>query len=669
LQSRAETDQNTAGTLSRAELVTQVQQLLSNSTQNAKFAEKLIAALTSRVLCLVERQTGHFEFEVQSLREYFAALHIYEEAPPQGGANSRDDCLSALVERPYWSNVMRFLVGMLSKGEVKALVENLRSRQQNPDARLDPYLRWVAAQFLDDRIYENQPDTQIAWIVDFILDGRGVVFGEDGLLDASGLPILFTEQAGARQVVEHARRRLREADDVGLQRQLATLLLRHSTDEEDQDWAWESVSEEITETELVLLSDVAAFNGCDASQTSRLVRALERVEDRPGGEVLALLARGRYDGNDSRLMSLVLADVLDGAAERVTYRGVMGHQSPLRAALAVGRLEPLVGLPQLDIGGIPVPSRGRTRHRRRRGEPVEPNALECLNAWRNADKSMRGDRTEAAWKALVTAIQAASPDSWLLRVVLTFAGLEFDLSLGSDPALDTDATWRLHAAWVRAAIEHSSDLTWWTAHDQRATGLPGRHWLLAASCIAGTEVVLELLPALDKAVETLPAGEFEALQIAAHRWGSRPSARKLNLLLALRRDVVKVGPRTAALLTCRGEPDANEYLNRMIVDGLLPLTDPGSAPAAVLRTAVYSSKAAVDLSALKGARTAFPAGSLRHLPARPIPIGLAREVLTTPEAWPADIVTLAARRVALKRSGTLPPVADVAAADNWFDQG
>ncbi len=208
LQSQAELGSNAAGSISRAALKRLLHDHLADSRTGLELADSLFTAMTSRVLCLVERRTGYFEFEVQSLREYFAALHIFEESPAKGAKNSRDDCLNALLDRPYWSNVMRFFVGMLSKGEIKSLIDNLQSRRTTKDSRLDPYFRWVAAQLLDDRVYENQTDTQLARAVDFVLEGPGVVFGEDGLLDAAGTPLHLAEEAGAAQAADHARARL-----------------------------------------------------------------------------------------------------------------------------------------------------------------------------------------------------------------------------------------------------------------------------------------------------------------------------------------------------------------------------------------------------------------------------------------------------------------------------
>lgn len=269
----------------------------------------------------------------------------------------------------------------------------------------------------------------------------------------------------------------------------------------------------------------------------------------------------------------------------------------------------------------------------------------------------------------MSSIAALAADSWLLRVLSTFAGTELDLSLGSDASLGGEDGWRGNAAWIREAIEHASDRNWWAGQEVPQGGLPRRHWLLAAFCFAGTAVTVDLIPALDSAVEALSQGEFEALQIAVGRFSKQPRARRLSLNDVLRRQAIPaMGGRTAALLTCRSDSAANAYLGRMVVERLLPLTleASGLAPTTVIWNSVNSLKGGIELEDLRGSRSLFPFGSLRHLPTRPIALQLARDVLQNPEEWPSEVVVIAARRVAVKRSGNLRAVAEVATSDNWF---
>ena len=87
LQTKAEEGMS-AGSIRRDDLKKLLRDQLAGSEDGLKLAEKLFSAFTTRVLCLVERDTGSFQFEVQSLREYFAARYVFENAPIKGQANS-----------------------------------------------------------------------------------------------------------------------------------------------------------------------------------------------------------------------------------------------------------------------------------------------------------------------------------------------------------------------------------------------------------------------------------------------------------------------------------------------------------------------------------------------------------------------------------------------------
>lgn len=108
-----------SGSIGRVDLPRILREQLADRPQGLEFAQALFESFEARVMCLVERD-GAFEFEVQSLREYFAAVYISDTAPARGGV-PKDARLMELLARPYWSNVTRFLVGMWSPGEIKGL--------------------------------------------------------------------------------------------------------------------------------------------------------------------------------------------------------------------------------------------------------------------------------------------------------------------------------------------------------------------------------------------------------------------------------------------------------------------------------------------------------------------------------------------------------------------
>ena len=76
LQTKAEEGQS-SGSITREDLRDLLQTYLAGRPRAQELADEVYSAITDRVLCMVEREDA-FEFGVQSLREYFAAIHIFE---------------------------------------------------------------------------------------------------------------------------------------------------------------------------------------------------------------------------------------------------------------------------------------------------------------------------------------------------------------------------------------------------------------------------------------------------------------------------------------------------------------------------------------------------------------------------------------------------------------
>jgi hypothetical protein len=55
-------------------------QALGHSDEDLKIVDELFEQMVERVGVLVGRVQGSYEFEVQPLREYLAAFHLYETA-------------------------------------------------------------------------------------------------------------------------------------------------------------------------------------------------------------------------------------------------------------------------------------------------------------------------------------------------------------------------------------------------------------------------------------------------------------------------------------------------------------------------------------------------------------------------------------------------------------
>ncbi|MET4041860.1 hypothetical protein ABIC03_003551 [Bradyrhizobium sp. RT6a] len=118
-------------------------------------------AMVERVVMIVSRIQGTYEFEVQPLREYFAARYLYNTAsyspPGRERKGTKPDRFDAIARNFYWLNVVRFFCGCFSKGELLDLAD--RVKELMSDALLGKTRHPVnlAAMLLSDWVFAQSP--------------------------------------------------------------------------------------------------------------------------------------------------------------------------------------------------------------------------------------------------------------------------------------------------------------------------------------------------------------------------------------------------------------------------------------------------------------------------------------------------------------------------------
>ena len=133
--------------------------------------------MVERVVALVARVEGTFEFEVQPLREYFAATYLFNTAPASPPGNeklgTRPDRFDALARDFYWLNVTRFFAGCHSKGELPSLVDRLSELMKDDRFRLIAHPRTLALMLLSDWVFSQHPKS-VGQVVEMILAPPGL---------------------------------------------------------------------------------------------------------------------------------------------------------------------------------------------------------------------------------------------------------------------------------------------------------------------------------------------------------------------------------------------------------------------------------------------------------------------------------------------------------------
>ncbi|MDP7707519.1 hypothetical protein [Mycobacterium sp. TY815] len=654
MQTRAE-EGTGAGSISRTDLRKVLREHLEGQEYGQQFAEQLFSAISTRVLCLVERETDRFQFEVQSLREYFTALYIFQNAPPKGIGNSRDDCLDALLQRPYWSNVCRFFVGMFSKVEVRGIRQNLRQLSTGAtDLALHPMLRSMAAQFLDDRTYVGQADEPIQEVVDFVLEGPGVILAGDGLLDVNGPHLQFSERAGQSQAVRHLKARLGQQVSTEKRSALAELLRRHCTRDDLHQWWWAQSA--LTPEWLQTAAELGVLGDLSDPESDTLAATLAALS--PDTVWLAaLLHQGGYNGRHGAIIALCKSEINDGAADIIV---------PIHTT-SVALLVECAAKAQLRPHAHTAHQRARRTRIRQRGHTGDVMLGEITELSNYLSEKPLSEATATDWFNRLKRIAQTWGDGWVLRQAIATVPADLDLQTVADRAGSEEPILAAAASWEHDARSHKKDAQWWQQSlTSRESDLDRRHWVFSLLSIARPQAVLDLAPHLNEVVSALSPKHYAALRYALGWFTKSSAARELVFAEPLRLRQVEVGPRLLWLIRVVGTEATVEWADRRLETSFESLLQPGMGDMRQLLRAV-GSRTTVKAGQLKHSRSLLPLGGW----ASDIKLGapsfeLAREILRDPDQWPGDLAQRAAEKIGTRLASKASTLAATAHADAWF---
>jgi hypothetical protein len=174
LHAQAEGDRSN-GTISATDLHNVLLDYLKQEQRPTTIVDELFRGTLERVAALVSRVQGTYEFEVQPLREFFAAKHLYTTKPysPTGREHpgSLPDRFDAIAPRSYWANVTRFFAGCFDRGELLGLADRVVTLINQGERT---FARWLAICLLNDLVF-TQSVRATHEVVDHALDLAGII--------------------------------------------------------------------------------------------------------------------------------------------------------------------------------------------------------------------------------------------------------------------------------------------------------------------------------------------------------------------------------------------------------------------------------------------------------------------------------------------------------------
>ncbi|ANF31316.1 hypothetical protein A0130_06225 [Leifsonia xyli] len=634
--------------ITRKELRQLLAEYLIEREQDLRAIDSLFYALRERVWVLVSRVQGTYEFEVQPIREYFAARYIADTAAIRelyGGAD-KIDRLVQLAERPFWMNVMLFFVGTFTSGERRALAATLTEMPEQSRYQDSLAVQASLLALLSDGVLNSLPTLQLSALRS-IFNARWVrVFARDpaGWARTHHLGDVLGEQ-----LLVVLGSHVHAAPTSPLAQDAAQLLAKQIDSERLLAWWEESISADGQNVMQWLdirphlelpIEDNVEFDDESTRSICQHPRLVIRSQSRSAigifgdSELVASLLRGyghRLPQPDSAPNALLLCHLL-------------ALDSFLNAPN--GRL--LVGPPtgHLSIGGI-----------RQRIEDLQVQFPSLDRVLHGLVKAAANDMSTAFWIDIAQELLTLDKESWLAReLCLVASGLPnakfytaFEIP-GGEEQTDFDI-----GAVVREIRANRVNLSWWKHHILNATP-DEAEFEIAAAVLFAPQPDMAMLTAMADLTALMDEGGINRVVRAIETLRALAShTRKLDLQQLV--GIANATTSTTAGLYLGLEADPNAYgrnkLARAIRDRELPADIGVMVQASAWTPSPHELAEMVQLS-----KSGVRATSYRRLSLTDT-IDLSEEMI----AWlPSGAMTSLIPR----RPKALEPLAALAESQRWF---
>ncbi|CDP51570.1 hypothetical protein [Devosia sp. DBB001] len=233
------------GRIDEAEMRSSVREYLEENGYEPGLVDAIFKGMTERVVALVSRVKGTFEFEVQPLREYFAAKYLYDTAPYDPVGDRRNGTLperfDAIAANFYWLNVARFYAGCYSSGNLASLSVCLDELDRSYQFSNNAHILNIAVTLMADYVFNQQPKVErrvAEWLCESpkfrLLLARQ--FGAE-----MGSPLMLPVGAGQRVLIEYCKREILRDHKADLMQALCDTLISNLEAADVRTWWMEQL--------------------------------------------------------------------------------------------------------------------------------------------------------------------------------------------------------------------------------------------------------------------------------------------------------------------------------------------------------------------------------------------------------------------------------------------
>lgn len=501
------------GRMNVAELKEAMRHFQRTYGNRESIVDQLFEGASDRLWALTSKIDGTYEFEVLSLREYFAARFLYRNAGEDNSDFDSATVLRELLRRPYWLNTARFYGGNAKGNGIYPLTAGI---EQELAQNTSPAAYLAAWALLTDGVFLRRP-REARKILTALCSDTGITVLLSALDRRDIIPLPELPDLPDDDGPDPTWLRLTTlisndpADSDNTQRVRA---LRELLNQRSQFGAWwhEHLAAAIGTSQQNAWLEIGAQ--CEAG--AGVTASFEHIDLADGAAELFLSA-GLVPPPESALESALLDAVLEGECRCVTSTRSM----PAQVAVALSPGDFLTSSKTGFVGGD-------EKAKRRRNEAINQlrragSAYTEIAKQRAFKAGQKG--STFPWAETAAALHSHVGRRWLVsEIAIIGAASPFPPAYTKKPG-STPFGAKSHPSELLAQVRtNNSNVQWWQEQlDALEDDLSRAEWSLALWCVASEYVVTELLPTLESVLKELPAPRRSTVlraaeQIARYGW-------------------------------------------------------------------------------------------------------------------------------------------------------
>jgi hypothetical protein len=691
LQVEAETNAGT-GNIAENRLRDTLRAFLERGGHETKLIDRLFSGMVERVVVLVSRVQGTYEFEVQPLREYFAARYLYDTAPyaPAGVVRrgTLPERFDAIARNFYWLNVARFYAGCYNSGELASLLDGLEELQSSDQFRFISNVPRLGATLLSDYVFGQQPKLVAKLASRVTTEPHFRILLASLYLDKSRSGLSLPDGPARATLINTCKKLLVQCtQDDTCHAVSETLLANHSSDDIQEYWwglrqtlnndkKWLQLGRYLQVFHRLSVAkcvSILADHGETAMFELQRYDRVDVFDESPDfwrmhfGFILDGAYYGHYPArfgdrkmSDRTIAAITVASVIsflsvesDWATRRMPFRHLLRH----RLGSLLGEEALSQKLAKLNEDELPVPRQFLDK------------VASIIEKYSLLGGSL------APWSEIVELGRNIWGEQWVFYKISIAAASTVKSATTPECGL-TDETIPLCERTVHARL-NSENGAWWQEQivlAQQASELALPFTLLALHTWMPVKTVLEFSAEISVFVDSLPFTHWRKVVESADFLHNLHIRRPSRQYVALKKSDLPdaMSPRLACLLASRVTPaTARQLRKRYLADynGKDPFVLMASATIAIeeaLSRANYWARALPVISYAYSHDA--PPLQIMHMNdlTRSIPIAEARSICANAHLYPLFLVGYADSTLAARTGAAAIPVGKIAERDEWF---